>query len=155
MPDAPFDLQQAHRWFAAQCFNETWALLDKPDRNAADDATMVHCAHASRWHWEQVGDASNLAVGEWQIARVYATLGRGDAAMRHAEASLTLCHQHKLSAFLLGCACEACARAAKASGESDYARELLTEARGVLALVTDADEIEVLTADIEECGQGL
>lgn len=155
MAEAPFDVPQAQRWFAAQLFNETWALLDQPDRSAADDARMVHCAHASRYHWEQVGDAGHWATGEWQIARVYATLGLGEAAARHADASVILCHEHRLSPFLLGCAIEVSARAAKADGEPALARTLLAQARRALAMVTDPEEAEVLTADIEECGRGL
>ena len=29
---------------------------------------MIHCAHASRYHWGEVGDDVNLARGEWQCA---------------------------------------------------------------------------------------
>jgi hypothetical protein len=48
-PSAGPDLT-LHRRLAAQWFNETWALLDKPDRTPADDAMMLHKAHASRMH---------------------------------------------------------------------------------------------------------
>jgi hypothetical protein len=35
---------------------------------------MIHSAHASRYHWQAVGDASDKAIGEWQISRVYSVL---------------------------------------------------------------------------------
>ena len=31
---------------------------------------MIHAAHASRYHWSQVGTKANLARGEWQVSRV-------------------------------------------------------------------------------------
>jgi hypothetical protein len=33
---------------AAHLFNETWRLIDKPDRTVEEDAVMMHSAHASR-----------------------------------------------------------------------------------------------------------
>jgi hypothetical protein len=155
MSQPPFDPATAHRWFAAQCFNDTWTWLDKPDRSAADDAAMIHCAHASCWHWEQVGGPAELATGEWQIARVYATLGLAEPARRHAETSLELCREHRLGPFLLGAAHEVGARAAKAAGDLDGARTALAEARACLAELSDPEDSEVLSADIEDCAQGL
>ena len=46
---------------------------------------MIHAAHASRYHWGEVGDDVNLARGEWQCSRVYAVLGRGEPALWHAR----------------------------------------------------------------------
>jgi hypothetical protein len=31
---------------------------------------MVHTAHAPRFHWDNVGDDQNRAIGEWQVSRV-------------------------------------------------------------------------------------
>jgi hypothetical protein len=65
---------QDHRKLAASFFNETWRLLNLTDRSDNQDAQMIHCAHASRMHWELVGDSKNRAIGEWQTARVYSIL---------------------------------------------------------------------------------
>jgi hypothetical protein len=35
---------------AGQLFNQTWRLLDQPERTRADDDRMIHTAHASRYH---------------------------------------------------------------------------------------------------------
>ncbi len=42
---------------------------------------MVYAAHTSRFHWREVGELLNLAVGEWQIARAYSTLRRPPSAV--------------------------------------------------------------------------
>jgi hypothetical protein len=45
---------------------------------------MLHMAHASRFHWEQVGTPANLARGEWLCSRVYAVLRRPEPCLHHA-----------------------------------------------------------------------
>src|SRR4029079_5370428 len=84
------------RAIAVDLFNHTWTLLQRPDRTAEEDEAMVHAAHASRHHWGRVGDAGSWAVGEWQIARVYAVLGRAEASLHHARRSLELCEANGL-----------------------------------------------------------
>ena len=36
-------------------FNQTWTLMEKPDRTREDDDEMLHAAHASRYHWARSG----------------------------------------------------------------------------------------------------
>jgi hypothetical protein len=79
---------------------------------------MIHSAHASRYHWQTVGDASNKAIGEWQISRVYTVLTLIDPAHYHAKLCLEICATHSLGPFLKGCAHEAMARALCARGRS-------------------------------------
>jgi len=138
-----------HRHFAAATFNETWDLLDKADRTPAEAERMVHAAHASRYHWEQVGDAGNLAVGEWQLARVYATLGRFEPGWHHAQRGLALCGEHGLSPFLSGEAHEAAARLAALQGDRARADSHLATGRALLAEVADEDERGILAGDLE------
>src|SRR6266581_7305438 len=51
---------------------------------------MLHLAHASRYHWSFVGTARNLAVGDWQISRVYAALNQSDLDLHFAKTSLEI-----------------------------------------------------------------
>ena len=51
---------------------------------------MIHAAHASRYHWGEVGDDVHLARGEWQCARVYSVLGRAEPALWHARRCVEL-----------------------------------------------------------------
>jgi len=41
---------------------------------------MIHAAHASRFHWGEIGKPINLGRGEWQISRVYSVLNRPESA---------------------------------------------------------------------------
>ena len=46
----PFDQQTASKWFAIECNNGTWDLLEKADRSVSETDGMVHMAHASCFH---------------------------------------------------------------------------------------------------------
>ncbi len=73
------------RALAMDLFNETWTLLETEDRTHDQDERMIHAAHASRYHWEQAGGPEQLAVGDWQVSRVYSVLGRPEPALHHAN----------------------------------------------------------------------
>src|SRR5204862_6157437 len=84
-PPGPPELEGAtRRALAVGLFNHVWTLLETPDRTVEQDDEMIHAAHASRYHWGEVGEKVNLARGEWQCSRVYAVLGRADPALHQA-----------------------------------------------------------------------
>jgi hypothetical protein len=53
------ETQDPQRQMAVNLFNYTWELLDKPKRSQEENDTMIHAAHASRFHWGKVGTALN------------------------------------------------------------------------------------------------
>jgi hypothetical protein len=112
------------RLLAAQLFNETWRLMEQQGRSRQDDDRMIHAAHASRYHWGQVADATpaHLARGEWQISRVYALLGRPEPAVHHARRVLDLCQENDIGDWDLAFAYEALARAHAVAGDAAAAR---------------------------------
>jgi DNA-binding transcriptional MerR regulator len=55
------------RLLAAQLFNETWRLMEKEERTRQDDDRMIHAAHASRYHWGQVPDATPAHLARWPV----------------------------------------------------------------------------------------
>ena len=139
------DLTKANQFFAADCFNKTWAMLDQPSRSAHDDEQMLLLSHASLWHWTQREDCTEqtLSVGYWLIS----VLQRGDDASRYAERCLVVSHSQP--SFYLGYAHEALARAARLQGDSDKTCHHLSEARRLAALVTDSDERAMLEKDLD------
>lgn len=139
---------QTERRLAAQLFNNTWALLEHTERTPEDDDRMVHMAHASRYHWGQVGEPRNLAIGEWQCSRVYAVLGRAESALHHARRELELADRHRLGPFILATAYEALARASAVAGDRRAFEEHRRRAREAAAAIEDAEEREVAESDI-------
>lgn len=106
----------AERKLAIRLFNATWELMGQHSRTEAENDTMIHLAHASRYHWGQVGEPANLWRGEWQVSRVYALLLQGSSALYHAQRCLRLCEMHGAGDWDLAFAYEAVARAYAALG---------------------------------------
>lgn len=141
-------MSEDRRRLAVDLFNHVWTLLDKPERTPEEDDEMLHAAHASRFLWGEVGAPVNLVRGEWQISRVYATLGRPEPALHHARRCLELCEVAELEDFDLPYAYEALARAHGVAGnekERDRYRKLARDAGG---RIIDADDREHFLADL-------
>jgi DNA-binding transcriptional MerR regulator len=137
-----------HRALAVDCFNHVWTLLETADRTPRQADEMLHAAHASRYHWGQVGEPVNLARGEWQCSRVYAVLGRGEPAMWHARRCLALCEEHGIGDFDIAFAWEAIARAARVAGDHEEAEAALARARSLAAAIAEDDDRELLLGDL-------
>lgn len=139
---------ETERTLAVDLFNLVWELLDQPERSAADDDRMLHAAHASRHHWGQVGEPTQLAVGEWQCSRVYSVLGRSEPALHHARRAAALAGAGDLPGWLVASAHEGLARAYAVAGERDAAAREVEAARAALETVTDPEEREVVESDL-------
>jgi len=137
------------RSLAAGLFNETWTLLERTDRTPADEDRMINAAHASRFHWGNVGEPVNLAIGEWQISRVYAVLGRAEPSLYHANRSLELCRDHGIGDFSLAYAYEALARAHLVAGDRTEAARFTELARRAGETIAEEEDRELLTQDLE------
>jgi hypothetical protein len=137
------------RALAAHLFNRTWDLLLQAERSAADVDEMIASAHASRYHWSRVGTPTNFSRGEWQLARVYAVLGRAEPALFHAGRCLSWCEAHDLGAFDLGCAHEAHARAHAVGGDAERARAHLAKAQACATQVSDEEDRQILLEDLK------
>jgi len=109
--------KEAHKKFAVDLFNLTWTLMDKKDRTKEEDDKMVHAAHASRFHWGEIGTPLNWERGEWQISRVYSILNRPLQALYHAWRCLEICQANNLGDFDIAFAYEAVARAYAVAGQ--------------------------------------
>jgi hypothetical protein len=100
-----------HEQLAMSLFNQTWDLLGKKERTKEEDLKMIHSAHASRYHWGEIGTPLEFERGEWQISRVYSVLGRREPALYHAQLCLSICKENGIGDFDLAFAYEALARA--------------------------------------------
>ena len=137
----------AERKLASELFTLTWDFLGMPVRTPAQDDSMIHAAHASRWHWGKVGGPEQWAIGDWLCSRVYAVLGRGDQAMYHAERCLAVCDEYDVGSFVPASAHEALARAHAVRGDMDAARAERNLSYGA-AIDLDDDDRGVIEGDL-------
>lgn len=139
-----------HRRLGVDLFNHTWTLLEKADRTPAEDDELLHATHASAYHWSRVGAPENLARGEWQVSRVNAVLGRGEAALHHARRCLDHCLEHGIGDWDLAYAYEALARAHKVAGDEAEYRRNLELARDAGTRIAEDDDREHLERDLAD-----
>ena len=137
-----------HRKMAASLFNSTWKLILKKRRTKADNDTMIHMAHASRYHWSVVGGPKELAIGEWQISHVYALLGRSEPSLYHAQRSLEICEAGKIGDFPRAYAYEALARAFAMAGEPKLRGACLKLAKAAGEKIAEADDRALFFKDL-------
>ena len=128
--DAPViepDPEEVRRWnrrFAVDLFNRSWDLLEMPDRSADDDAEMMAAAFGSAWHWQQVGTAENIALGDHQISKVASHLGQPALALHYARRALEAIEIGHFGDWQVAAAYEGMARACAAAGDVRRARLL-------------------------------
>jgi DNA-binding transcriptional MerR regulator len=138
-----------HRTLGVDLFNKTWTLMEKPTRTPEEDDEMIHCAHASAYHWLQVGTKANRARSEWQCSRVHAILGHVDEALRHAQRCLELVEgaPEDMKDWDLPAAYEALARAHMVAGDVEESRRFAELGRAATARIEDEDDRGVIEAD--------
>jgi len=142
--------REAHRRLGIDLFNKTWTLMEKESRTTEDDDEMLHCAHASAYHWIQIGTAANRARGEWQCSRVHAILGQPEAAIHHATRCLAIVEEspETMEEFDLPAAYEALARAYAVAGRSGEARRYLELGKAEAAKISDDDDRAIIETDL-------
>ena len=131
MAEAPFDLPRAHRWFAVECNNAAWDLLERPIRTVEETEQMLHAAHASVHHWLAAGDDLNRLRGMVLLANVYAGASLAEGAVRFAEQALSLSNSagETQSAFDRATTLAAASRAHSVSGDGARANEFFALAQ--------------------------
>lgn len=133
-----------HRHLAADSFNGVWTLMELPERSVEQDDTMVHAAHASRYHWGVVGQPVLHARGEWQVSGVHYVLGRPEPALHHARRFI----EHGIGDLDIAFADEALARACAVAGDDTAAEHHLAHARVPSEAIADLDDREHGLEDI-------
>jgi hypothetical protein len=136
------------RSIAVNLFNRVWDMMGNPNRTRADDDTMLHAAHASRFHWGEIGEPANRARGEWQVSRVYTLLGRAEPARYHAQRCLEICQEHGVGDWDLAFAYEALARAYATAGDAASAHRYVDQARTAAQDIAEEEDRELLLKDL-------
>ena len=141
---------EEERQLAVDLFNRAWTLMETDERTSDRDDELVNTAHASAYHWTQVGTPANRARSEWQLSRVYVVLGRVEPALHHARRCREICEAspEAMEDWDLPYAHEALARAHALAGEADEAGRHAAAARELAASVAGAKDREHLEADL-------
>jgi hypothetical protein len=141
---------EEERQLAVDLFNRGWTLMETDERTTEQDDELINTAHASAYHWTQVGTPANRARSEWQLSRVYVVLERVEPALHHARRCQEICEAHPeaMEDWDLPYAHEALARAHALAGDADEAGRHAATARELAAGVAGARDREHLEEDL-------
>lgn len=135
---------------AINCFNKTWDFIDMESRTKEDDLNMIHCAHASRFLWGEVGTPLHFERGEWQISKVYYLVGHGKQALFHAEACMNICLDNDIKDFDIVFAYEAMANAYKLLEDVDQMNAYKTKALEAIPFIEDEGNREYAQSQVDK-----
>jgi hypothetical protein len=143
------NIDKAHLEFAKGTNGVVWNLLMKEDRSAQENEEMIHAAHASLYHWSNVGTPLNQQRGQWLLAHIYTILGRVEAALYHAQRCLAMTEEHGdlMKDFDIAYGYEGIARAQALAGNSDESKKLKTKAQKAGENITDPEDKKIFMGD--------
>lgn len=141
--------QECHRKSAVDLFNLVWSLLDKKERTIAENDKMIHAAHASRFHWGEIGTSVEIERGEWQISRVYSILNRPKSALYHATRCVEICKENDIGDFDIAFAYEAMARASAVAGKNSDCEKYIQLAKEAGEHIKDKEDKDYFFSELE------
>lgn len=144
--------EEVARWrrrFATGANNRGWTLAEKVSRTPAEDAEMLHAAHASRYLWGAIGTEKNLASADLLLGQVHALLGLGHTAMQYAQSAFEYFTSHPSETGELAFAHAVRANAAHASGQHDLHRGSYAKALELADALTDAEDRKIFDATFD------
>lgn len=139
---------EIHKTLAVSLFNKVWELIDLKNRTEEATELMINTAHASLYHWRQVGEPVNFARGEWQVSRVYSLAGRAEPALHHASNSLQICLDNAIGDFDLAFAYEALARANALIGNKQKTKENVDLAMAISRSIREKEDRDYLLNEL-------
>lgn len=145
MSTSPDDEQSAewHKRFAASCNNRAWDLATQA-RTKAQDGEMLDAAHASAWHWSQVGTELNRMRAQMLVAEVHALLGMGPTAYMLAEEMRAYFLAHETPDWEIAFTHAIHAHAAYAAKRPEEHRRSHAAAVAALEAVADAEDRQIV-----------
>ena len=144
-------MDNIHRYLGIELNRQTWFLLDKKDRDKHKNQRMVAFAQGSLYHWQHSHEflAVNEQRGEWLISHVYAALGQGSEALKHAPRHcLKITEDQDLKDFDLAYAYEAMAKGHASAGETEEMNKYFLKAKKAAAEIKAEKDRNLFLSDL-------
>jgi len=140
-----------HKFLGIELNGLTWNLLEKENRSPEDEYRLINAAHASLYHWSEIGEPVNIQRGEWLISHAYAVIGMADFAIFHAEKCMEITRENDIGDFDLAFAYEALTRAYAAKSNRDKYNEFLKLAEVAGNKIVEEEDIQIFMETLRSC----
>lgn len=136
----PETIAQMQRWFAVECNNACWALIDRKDRSPGEDREMLYCAYAAAYHWSKAGTPLNGARAELTLGQAHSLLGHASLATDYARSALEYFENHPCEDWDLAFGHAGVAFAAAVAGDTNNYAWHYAEARRLGEAIADPQD---------------
>ena len=82
---------EEERQRAVDLFNRAWTLMETDERTPEQDDELIDTAHASAYHWAQVGTPRTGRGASGSCRASTTVLGRAEPALHHARRCREIC----------------------------------------------------------------
>jgi hypothetical protein len=142
--------KESQLYFAKKLHDATWELMELPNRTPEDDALLIHTAHASCYHWLQVGMGVNHQRAIWLLARTYTVLEKTELALEYAERcmELTVEYEEEIEKFDVAYGWESLARASALANDKSSTKRFRKEAEKSARAIKNKEDREWFLQDL-------
>lgn len=146
MPHLPEDTdpQTWSRYFAMETNNRAWQLAAETSRTEAEAREMLDAAHASAYHWMQVGTELNHIRAKYLVAEVHALLGMGPSAAALAGEARGYFEYREAPDWELAYVDVIYAHAVAVAGDASTHRDAYARAERAVTAVADAEDRRIV-----------
>ena len=143
------EIKRWHRWFAVECNNHSWDLVELVERTVDQDREMKAAAFAAAYHWSKIGTPVNDARAEVTIAHILSALNEGEQALVHARNSLEYFQANPAEDWDIAFAWMEVAFAAGVAGQTEIQRTAYRKAHELGQNIHEDEDKRVFLAELD------
>ena len=148
MPSADERVRWQRR-FASDANNRAWALAEQATLTPDEQAELLTAAHASAYHWSQIGSHIEKAQAALLLGQVHARLGHGELAMCFASAAYDVLTAPGAEPWQTVFAHAILAHAAAVCGQTERHARHYSEARTLADRLSDPEDRQIFMATFD------
>jgi tetratricopeptide (TPR) repeat protein len=148
--DEKLSIEEFHKKIAVETNNAIWPVLDKENPSEEELEDALDMAHASRYHWNEVGKPINLARADYMISRVASAMGRAESALHHAKRCLEITKDTGVGDWDLAFAYEAMTRAYAVGKNREKFNECMEHTRKAISEIDNKQDKEIVQGELDK-----
>ena len=143
------DSEQTRRRLAISAYNNASDILDRSELSEEDAYRALCEALASRALWEPIGNAMNLLIGDWQVARALTVNGMAGDAVTLIESAIARAIENAVDDWLIASLYEGYSRALLNANDDRYS-DVYTVTVQLIAGISDLEDRSIIESQFAD-----
>lgn len=143
------DAIQTRRQLAISAYNNASDILDRSELSEEDAYRALCEALASRALWEPIGNAMNLLIGDWQVARALTVNGMAEDAVALIESAIARAIENAVDDWLIASLHEGYSRALLNAGDERYGDVYMVTVQ-LIAGISDLEDRSIIESQFAD-----